>query len=110
MDKTIMTYTLLKEYNKIDTLISNLSSNIMICAVHSYSESDDVFTRVCDLLECKRVLYNVKTIVKQAVKKLTPFEKAVFNRSFVKGERALSIAEDLNVNKMQVYRTIITLP
>lgn len=112
MNRTIMAYTLLKEYRKLGPLIDSLSTNITTGAVKSYfgGQSGDILTQLCDLLEYRRVLFNAKTMVKKAFSELSPFDKQIYKLYFLKNLSTKRVAEVLNVNNMQVYRAVKMLP
>jgi len=115
MDKAIMAFTMLKKYRDLDPLITTLDNQITTQAVnsHFYDASfgvDKLANNIIDMIESKRILYNLKTIVKQSVRKLNKLDQKVFDLFFIQKQKTPTIADTLKINKMQAYRMVQAMP
>lgn len=115
MDKAIMAFTMLKKFRELDPLISTLNKSITNQAVNSYHYDlsygvDKLADNIIEMIERKRILYNLKTIVKQSVRKLNKLDQKVFDLFFVQKQKSATIADTLKINKMTAYRMVQSMP
>ncbi len=115
MDREIMAYTMLVKYKDLDNLILNINHSITNKAINSYYL--DVYcgvqklaSNIIDLMEVKRILYNIKLLITRAISKLDKKQQKVFELRFVKRMKTPAIAEMLKINKMQAYRLVQSMP
>ena len=115
MDKIIMAYTMLKKYKDLDNLIFDINQSINNKAINSYYIDaccgvQKVASCIFDLMEIKRILFNIKLVVSRAISKLSKQQQEVFELYFVKKIKAPAIAESLKLSKMQAYRLVQSMP
>ena len=115
MDKIILTYTMLKKYKDLDSMIENLNRSITNKAINSYYLDvhcgvERLADSIIDLIELKGILQNIKLLIRGAVEKLDAVSQQVFTMRFVNSQKTPTIAEKLGIGKMQAYRIVQSMP
>lgn len=107
----VMTNAVLKYYNEIKQLIRIFNTKINFRAVNSYCSEvyrscEDVADKICELLESKRILQNIISLVDSAVSKMPILYQQIFGLRFCNKLKILEISEVTNVSKQTVFRVV----
>lgn len=114
-NKEIMLNTIFKNYIEIKQLINILDTKIKYRAVNSYCcelfrSCEEVASKICELMERKKILQNLMFIVENGIKTLPKKHQDIFKLRFIEKQKINAISEKVGISKQSAFRVVHSLP